>query len=288
MQFLNDRLLYFLRCAEARTFTDAARSLGLTQPALSHAIHKLEEELGVPLFVRGRKGITLTDWGVFFSEKAKYHGETFEKSIQENRRKSPAIALKVGAVAQFTTDLLMPTLRRLKKEIPLYQVLVQRSFPLVQAVEQGLIDCAFVNWTRVPAGVNAVELYADPTEIAGSAKYFSHIKKVKSLKSLENEPWIHFLKPQYDWTTAFKPSQTGIVVSDTFELRRLVLDGYGISEVERSMFTERERKSLVFAPVKTPHPNVKLYAISNEGLQGEKKAQVALLLSELKNQCQKR
>ncbi len=45
-----DYLRYFVKLAEIRHYTKAAEQLCITQPSLSHAIHLLETELGVPLF----------------------------------------------------------------------------------------------------------------------------------------------------------------------------------------------------------------------------------------------
>ena len=49
-------LRYFIELVRTRHYTRAAENLGITQPTLSHAIHQLEEELGVALFEKqGRK-----------------------------------------------------------------------------------------------------------------------------------------------------------------------------------------------------------------------------------------
>nr|WP_258002467.1 LysR family transcriptional regulator [Fischerella thermalis] len=47
--------------AECGNFSEAASELQLSQPAISHAIATLEEELGVPLFARGRYGAVLSN-----------------------------------------------------------------------------------------------------------------------------------------------------------------------------------------------------------------------------------
>jgi DNA-binding transcriptional LysR family regulator len=49
--------------AARKNFSEAALDLNLSQPAISHAIATLEEELGVPLFARGRRGAVLTPAG---------------------------------------------------------------------------------------------------------------------------------------------------------------------------------------------------------------------------------
>lgn len=53
----------FLAVAEAGAITEAAERIGVTQPALSRRIQQLEDDLGVELLVRGRKGAQLTEMG---------------------------------------------------------------------------------------------------------------------------------------------------------------------------------------------------------------------------------
>jgi DNA-binding transcriptional LysR family regulator len=66
--------LHFLRHAvalsEFKHFGLAAKSLSLSQPALSRSIHTLEDKLGAPLFIRGTKTVEPTDYGRLFLERA--------------------------------------------------------------------------------------------------------------------------------------------------------------------------------------------------------------------------
>ena len=55
------QLEYFRAIVDAGTISGAARDLHMTQPPLSYQIKMLEEELQVPLFLRGKKRITLTE-----------------------------------------------------------------------------------------------------------------------------------------------------------------------------------------------------------------------------------
>jgi len=59
-------LRYFVAVAEARSFTRAAQSLGISQPTLSHQIKKLEFQLGTVLFERAARNVTLTSAGTTF------------------------------------------------------------------------------------------------------------------------------------------------------------------------------------------------------------------------------
>ncbi len=60
---LETKLQTLLAVIEHQNFTHAARALSMTQPAVSHHIKQLEQEIGAPIFVRGKTGLILTDQG---------------------------------------------------------------------------------------------------------------------------------------------------------------------------------------------------------------------------------
>ena len=68
---LDSNMDTLLAAAECRSFTRAAKQLSLTQPAVSHQIQRLEEELGAPLFLRGSGGLKLTPQGEIAVKYAK-------------------------------------------------------------------------------------------------------------------------------------------------------------------------------------------------------------------------
>ena len=71
MAFKRNQLLYFITVADEGQITLAAAKLHIAQPALSHAITALESELGLELFERHARGVTLTPAGRTFLEKAR-------------------------------------------------------------------------------------------------------------------------------------------------------------------------------------------------------------------------
>ncbi|PPA71077.1 LysR family transcriptional regulator [Jeotgalibacillus proteolyticus] len=69
-------LQYFIKVTKAGSFTRAADDLYITQPAISRMIKSLEDEMGVPLFIRSRKKLQLTDAGrVFYEHAVKMDGQ---------------------------------------------------------------------------------------------------------------------------------------------------------------------------------------------------------------------
>lgn len=76
-------LQYFLTVAREETITKAADALHITQPTLSRQLSQLEEELGVVLFSRGKRKITLTEEGILLQQRAKEITELIEKTERE-------------------------------------------------------------------------------------------------------------------------------------------------------------------------------------------------------------
>ncbi|MEW9700626.1 LysR family transcriptional regulator [Paenibacillus sp. SI8] len=76
------QLNYFLTVARLRHVTRASESLGITQPALSHSISKLEDELGVPLFERNGRNIIVSRYGKMFAESVERALHELDKGKQ--------------------------------------------------------------------------------------------------------------------------------------------------------------------------------------------------------------
>lgn len=76
------QLGYFVAVARSRSFTRAAEACFVAQPALSQQIRKLEEELGLPVFERRRRGVDLTLAGTAFLEYAEQVLKLLEESKQ--------------------------------------------------------------------------------------------------------------------------------------------------------------------------------------------------------------
>lgn len=82
------KIKYFLTAAESKSFSEAARKCFISPQALTKQITLLEEELGVTLFVRSSKNITLTEIGEFARERLFHVNKTLDMAITDIQKKA--------------------------------------------------------------------------------------------------------------------------------------------------------------------------------------------------------
>lgn len=117
---MDRNLAAFLAVARSDTLTDAAHQLNLTQPSMTKRVANLEQELGVPLFTRHRRGMELTAAGAAYLPRA----IRIEREHAQAREEVAAIAgaglseLKIGAGPLFHLIYAAPLLSRLKTRYP--------------------------------------------------------------------------------------------------------------------------------------------------------------------------
>ena len=101
-------LKYFLEVARTEHVTQSAKALCIVQPALTHALHKLEDELGVKLFKTQGRNIKLTEVGEYFYKKVKPLYEDIEALPVQLRamekEQSATVNLNVLAASTFVTN----------------------------------------------------------------------------------------------------------------------------------------------------------------------------------------
>ena len=145
-------LIYFLAVANEKNFTRASEVLNLSQPALSKQIMNLEDKLGTPLFLRGKREATLTEAGELLKIRAEEILELCNKTISEvssqNDLLKGTISIGGGAASTF----LAKACSLFSKQNPH----VQFSFynadatELKERINHGLLDFAiFIDDSRV-------------------------------------------------------------------------------------------------------------------------------------------
>lgn len=141
------KLRAFLAVAEELHFRRAARRLGLSQPALSHQVARLEEELGVKLLDRSRQHVELTAAGRTLQAGALPLLESLERLIQETCRVGDALQrrLVLGYVEYMNLPFLPTALRTLQDEHPDAEIVHRELYPseALAALGERTIDLGF-------------------------------------------------------------------------------------------------------------------------------------------------
>ena len=110
----------FMSVSNFLNFSRAAEQLGLTQPAVSHQINALEDELGVKLFYRTSKRVRLTQAGHLFSQYAReiLSLSRMSKARLKEGQDSSVLRFGIGCRSFLELRLLGPVLGELRKEFP--------------------------------------------------------------------------------------------------------------------------------------------------------------------------
>ena len=143
------RLKYFLRIAEDGSITRAASSLGIAQPALSRQIRLLEEDLGVALFRRTRRGVELTEEGERLRASTAAPLRQLELAVQYAGSPLARIerGMRLGIVESSAMLLAAPLIASLTTVFPQvsFAVTAGSTDELVQAMLSGAVDVALIN-----------------------------------------------------------------------------------------------------------------------------------------------
>lgn len=162
-------LRYIVAVARERHFGRAAESCHVSQPTLSVAIRKLEDELGVTLFERAINEVSLTPAGTRIVEQASRVLEEAQTLKQMARQSENALSgpLRLGAiytVAPYLLPALIPALHELAPHMPL---LLEENFTyrLAERLRQGELDVILVALPFDEPGVVVRELYREPFRV---------------------------------------------------------------------------------------------------------------------------
>ncbi|PYI53413.1 LysR family transcriptional regulator [Paenibacillus flagellatus] len=139
----------FYEVAQTGSFSKAADNMFVTQPAVSHAIKRLEERLGGPLFFRTPRGVKLTAEGetlLKFVSQAHHFLENGEKKIAEMRNLM-AGEVKIGAGDTLCRYYLLPHLESFHRRYPdvKIQVTNRTTRETIALLKEGRIDFGIVN-----------------------------------------------------------------------------------------------------------------------------------------------
>lgn len=111
-------LLVFESAARNGSFTRAADELGISQPAVSHAVRLLETELGSVLFNRRNKGVFITQSGKYLMEQVAFGLNVINQAVREVRTMSVEHQVTLAVSTATATWWLLPRIARFRKLYP--------------------------------------------------------------------------------------------------------------------------------------------------------------------------
>ena len=134
-----------LKAAECGSMTRAAQSMGYTQPSLGYIINNIENELGVKIFYRDKRGVTPTEAGIGLLEIMRQI-EAMENHLQEAARVSKQELLRVGILSSVASQWMPEILENFYQFYPEVVVKLENEpyyFTGEQGVKEHKLDCAF-------------------------------------------------------------------------------------------------------------------------------------------------
>jgi LysR family hydrogen peroxide-inducible transcriptional activator len=168
-------LKYIVAVAREKHFGKAAEACFVSQPTLSVAVKKLEEELDVKLFERAANEVTVTSLGEEIVRQAQAVLEQ-AASIKEiaRRGKDPlAGALTLGVIYTIGPYLLPDLVRQMITHTPQMPLMLQENFTvkLLEMLRTGEIDCAILAEPFPDTGLAMAPLYDEPFMAAVPVKH---------------------------------------------------------------------------------------------------------------------
>lgn len=137
-------LRYFLAAAQEENMTRAAELLHITQPTLSRQMMDLEKELGTTLMLRGKNGLTLTDDGIFFRQRAEEIIELANRLEHVFAEKNTDISgvISIGATESVGSRLFAKMVKQFSDKYPLvrFDLYNEMADDIKDRMDKGLID----------------------------------------------------------------------------------------------------------------------------------------------------
>ncbi len=168
------QLHYFVKLAEVLHFTQAAEACFVTQSGMSQQIKKLEEELGMPLFLRTGKKVQLTEAGAVFLQHAKRILDDVATGKQAIDDLNELIGgeLRIGVTYIFGL-LILPVVQDFAMKYPDLKIIVEygSTEPLKQELLNNELDLVLVlSASDIPLSIQKIPLFSSSLVMAVSKK----------------------------------------------------------------------------------------------------------------------
>ncbi|WP_181274036.1 LysR family transcriptional regulator [Brevibacterium oceani] len=274
MKFTLAQILSFIAVAENLHFGKAAEELNMTQPPLSRQIQKLEKSIGVQLFERNNRNVTLTPAGESFLAEA--YG--LLASVERAPRRAQKIAegawgqITIGCTAVSSFGVLGDLLSRMADRLPGVSVEIAEMVTAeeVKALSEGLIDIGLGRPDRVPSIVETTQIHSERLVVAVPAHHEFAGRTSVASSEIANQTLIMHSPTKaryfYDLTVRYidvGANEIAHSLSQILTIVNLVAAGRGIAIVSESASSLRV-DGVSYIPLSdVPDDVVELHAIWN-------------------------
>ena len=264
-------LRYIVALARARHFGRAAEACFVSQPTLSVAIKKLEEELDVKLFERGSTEVGVTPLGEEIVRQAQAVIEMAAAIKETAKRGRDPLAgpLRLGLIYTIGPYLLPALVRQAIKRVPQMPLMLQENFTarLLDMLRSGELDGAILAEPFPDSGLAVAKLYDEPFMIALPRRHALAARASIPAEELKRETLLllgtghcfrdHVLEvcPEY---ARFASDAEGIRKS--FEgssletIKHMVASGMGVTVVPQLSVPREKQTHVVYVPFSPPVP----------------------------------
>jgi LysR family glycine cleavage system transcriptional activator len=265
----------FEAAARHLSFTQAAAELNVTQTAISHQIRRLEEELGLRLFIRKNRALALTPQAKDYLPGVRAAFNDLRLATDRLLRKTDESVLTLSTLASLAAKWLLPRLSSFQEAHPGIDVRITTSASLVD-FRSGDVDAAIRYGRGHWPGVRAQWLMADELFPVCSPALLNGEKPLRCPEDLARHTLLHSSGGYDDdwrlWLTAAGlpvdiSKQPGLTFDLTFMTVQAAIDGFGVAIGRTSFVQDDIAKGRLVVPFKIALPaDAGYYLVSPEGL----------------------
>jgi LysR family transcriptional regulator, hydrogen peroxide-inducible genes activator len=265
-------LKYIVAVARERHFGRAAEACFVSQPTLSVAVKKLEEELDTKLFERGASEVSVTALGEQIVRQAQQVLEQAAAIKEIARRGKDPLAgpLKLGIIYTIGPYLLPDLVRNAIARTPQMPLMLQENFTvrLLEMLRSGELDCAIMAEPFPDTGLAIAPLYDEPFVVAVPKGHALARRKSISPEELKRETMLllgtghcfrdHVLEvcPEFArFATDAEGMRKSFEGSSLETIRHMVASGMGITVVPQLSVRPENQPLVRYLPFADPVPN---------------------------------
>jgi LysR family transcriptional regulator, glycine cleavage system transcriptional activator len=264
----------FEAAARHLSFTLAAVELNVTQTAISHQIRRLEEELGIRLFIRQNRALALTPEAREYLPGIRAAFNDLRLATDRLLRKDDDKVLTISTLASLAAKWLLPRLTDFQEAHPGIDVRITTSTSLVD-FQRDDVDAAIRYGRGQWPGLRADWLMADELFPVCSPSLLRGDKPLQRPEDLTGYPLLHTSNANSDdwrlWLTAAGlpvdiSKQPGITFDMIFMTIQAAIDGIGVAMGRTSYVQDDITKGRLVVPFKIALPaDAGFYLVSPEG-----------------------